>query len=256
MTRWDAINDRLQPLRAALLEHPVYARIGDLDAVRRFMELHVFAVWDFMSLLKALQRRICCVDVPWLPPADPVSARLINEIVLGEETDEIAPGRFDSHFAMYLAAMREAGADTQPMERLIGRLRSGQGLEEALATADIAAPVRAFVGQTFAAIATGDLPTIAAAFTFGREDLLPGIFQQIVGRANREASGRLTTFVRYLDRHIELDSDEHGPLARRLVESLCGNDPANWQRVEQAAVDALSARLKLWDAIGARVDAT
>lgn len=246
---WDEIATELQPARAALLEHPVYEVLDDLAALRVFLEHHVYAVWDFMSLLKALQRRICCVDLPWLPPRDSVSARLINEIVLAEETDEIAPGEYDSHFGMYLAAMREAGAETGPIESLLSELRAGRDVSTALVQARCPVAARQFVEQTFRVIATGDLPAIAAAFTFGREDLLPGLFQQLVERVNRDASGRLTTFVRYLERHIELDGDEHGPLARRLVESLCGDDPAKWDAARTAARAALDARLDLWDAI-------
>jgi hypothetical protein len=232
-----------------LLEHEVYGCIADLTALRRFMEYHVFAVWDFMSLLKTLQRRICCIDVPWLPPDNVDSARLINEIVLAEETDEIAPGEYSSHFGMYLSAMREAGAETAPIEQFLAALRRGSSVTQALDAPAIPPAVRNFVSGTFQVIDSGNLPAIASAFTFGREDLLPGLFQQIVEQVNADTSGRLSTFVRYLERHIELDGDEHGPLARRLVESLCGQDARRWESVERAAREALHSRLQLWDAI-------
>ena len=75
--------EQLIPDREALLSHPVYAGLSNENAVVCFMERHVFAVWDFMSLVKSLQQRLTCVDVPWLPTGDPVERRFLNEIVQG-----------------------------------------------------------------------------------------------------------------------------------------------------------------------------
>src|SRR6478735_771827 len=119
MHRWDQLNARLDPLRKKLLDHPVYARIADVDAVRTFMEHHVFAVWDFMSLLKALQQRLTCVTVPWTPQGHRLSRRLINEIVLEEESDEDTRGGYISHFELYRAAMKQCGADTSRVDAFL-----------------------------------------------------------------------------------------------------------------------------------------
>ena len=83
----------------------------------------------------------------------------------------------------------------------------------------------------------------------GREDLLPQVFAQIVRRLNAESSGSLDGLVYYLQRHIELDGDEHGAMAQRLVEELCGDDQVRWQTAEAAAVRSLLARKRLWDGI-------
>ena len=127
-----ALESELAPLRDSLDRHPLYACLGDPAALRVFMTNHVFAVWDFMSLLKTLQQRLTCVGVPWLPPADATAARLVNEIVLGEETDEVTTGRFVSHFDLYLSAMTEIGADTGPIRQFVARLREGIPAESAL----------------------------------------------------------------------------------------------------------------------------
>ena len=71
-----------------LISHSLYAELRDEESLRIFMRSHVFCVWDFQSLLKALQRLVTCVEVPWLPTADPEARRLVNEIVLDEESDE------------------------------------------------------------------------------------------------------------------------------------------------------------------------
>jgi len=217
------------------------------------MEHHVFAVWDFMSLLKALQRRFCCVTVPWVPPTDSASARLVNEIVLGEETDDDGRGGFASHFELYRRAMYGFGADTSQIDRLVRDLAAGSSLDEVLRGAEVDDAVRAFVGHTFAVIKSGDWCAVAAAFTFGREDLLPDVFQKIVDQLDAETGGGLADFQFYLRRHIDLDGGEHGPMALRLVSDICGNDPAKWQSAEDAALASLQARRALWDAIHQKI---
>jgi hypothetical protein len=251
--RLQRLRVRLLPLKNALLNHALYREIHSLGALRLFMEHHIFAVWDFMSLLKALQARLCCVGVPWLPAADPQATRFINEIVLAEESDEDGQGGFISHFGLYLRAMSRCGAETRTIDRFVEELRNGVPVRASLAAVGVPGCVARFVGQTFDLIDRGSLWSVAAAFTFGREDLLPGLFQRIVDELDVEAGGGLEDFRYYLRRHIGLDGDEHGPMAVRLVASLCGSDEARWQEAEQAAVTALETRRDLWDAVHTRL---
>lgn len=243
------IEDQLNPLREALLNHRIYGEMDRLDVLRLFMEHHVFAVWDFMSLLKALQRRLCCVEVPWVVPADPQACRFINEIVLAEESDDDGRGGFASHFELYHRSMKQCGANTAGIDEFLRDLRRGVPVLTALASPAVPEAARRFVEQTFKIIETGNLCAVASAFTFGREDLLPDVFQRIVDRLNVEAGGQLEEFQYYLQRHIGLDGDEHGPMATRLVQSLCGSDESLWKVAEETAVSCLLARQKLWDGI-------
>ncbi len=247
--RLERLRVRLTPLKNALVDHAIYREINSLEALRLFMEHHVFAVWDFMSLLKALQARLCCVGVPWLPAADPQATRFINEIVLAEESDEDGQGGFLSHFGLYLRAMTRCGADTIPIDSLLAELRKGTPVPAALAAVGAPGCVGRFVRQTFDLIERGSLWSLASAFTFGREDLLPAMFQRIVDELDVEAGGGLEDFRYYLRRHIGLDGGEHGPMAVRLVASLCGGDEARWQQAEEAAATALKSRRDLWDAV-------
>jgi hypothetical protein len=249
MTPLERLHDRLAPLKAALLDHPVYRAINSLEALRIFMEHHVFAVWDFMSLLKSLQRRLSCVDVPWLPTDDALGCRFINEIVVAEESDDDSHGGFVSHFELYRRAMKQCGARTATIDRFLTALREGQPVSAALESTQIAPCVRSFVGTTFEINATGDLCAIASAFTFGREDLLPALFRRIVEELHVESGGSLDLFRYYLNRHIGLDGDEHGPMAGRLMQALCGSDPSLWEIAEHAAAKSLLARRELWDGI-------
>lgn len=227
--------------------HPIFSEIHSLTVLKRFMETHVFAVWDFMSLTKRLQQELTCVSLPWLPPQNPHAARMINEIVLGEESDQ-RPGRGHcSHFELYLDAMREIGASTEAVEYFVMLQQQGVGLDAALQTAapGAAAP---FVKQTLHTALHAPAHCVAAAFVHGRESVIPLMFQRILDDW-RIDTRQAPTFRYYLERHIEVDGDDHGPAAQRLLEHLIGGDP---QREEQAltyAIAAVDSRIALWDGL-------
>ena len=240
-------------LRERLVSHPLYRLIDGPDQLRRFMTHHVFAVWDFQSLLKALQQRLTCTSIPWLPTPDPEARRLVNEIVLDEESDALPEGGSASHFELYLDAMRQAGADTQPIERLLDLLRAGTGLDAALDACGCPPAAAAFVRRSFAVIESGSTPAIAAAFTYGREDVIPDMFRGLVVRLAHEDPAAWGRFGFYLERHIEHDDEHHAPVCRRIVARLCGDDPATWAAASAAARECLAARIDLWDAIAAKL---
>ena len=131
MTKLQKLIDSLSPVREKLINHAVYSAIHDLDGLREFARYHAFAVWDFMSLLKALQSQLTCVSVPWVPVGSGQVRYLINEIVAGEESDE-APGlnggesRRMSHYELYLEAMTQMGADTAPIQQLLADYSIGK----------------------------------------------------------------------------------------------------------------------------------
>jgi hypothetical protein len=237
----------IAPARERLLAHPVYDAVTAPQALRTFMEAHVFAVWDFMSLLKSLQRALTCIEVPWTPPRSRTAARLINEIVLGEESDEVFPGVTMSHFELYVEAMREVRADVQPITRFVASIGQGTPVAAALGDARLPLHVRGFVEETLATAACGEVERIAASFLVGREDLVPAMFRRMVPSV--EMNGRAVSLRRYLARHIEVDEGEHGPLARRLLSELCAGDEARWRRATEAARSAIHARLRLWDGV-------
>lgn len=252
-SRSSLIHDAIQPLRQRLLDHPLYGDLAELADLRVFLEYHVYAVWDFMSLLKALQRELTCVSLPWVPAGSPETRMLINQIVLGEESDRAQDGRVCSHFELYLEAMAESQADTGGISAFIQSIIAGATVEQALEKHEVPPCVSAFVKDTFGFIHQGRVHEIAAAFTYGREDLIPGVFGEIVSGIAAAEPGRLDIFRYYLERHIELDGDEHGELGRQMVASLCGDDDTKWQQAATAAQEALAARLRLWDGIHAAI---
>jgi len=232
--------------RDRVVQHPLYAGLDTHEAIVTFMEHHVFAVWDFMSLLKSLQRNLTCVTVPWIPTGPTGSRRLINDIVMVEESDELGDG-FISHFELYVNGMREAGADTTAIDKLVDLLRGGATVQDALAAAGVPAPSVEFAGTTWNIIENMPVHCQAAAFAFGREDLIPDMFTQVV--AINERSKKLGTFVDYLERHIEVDGEQHTPMAMQMVTDLCGDDEQKWQDCAETVNTALAARARLWDSI-------
>ncbi len=186
------------------------------------------------------------MQVPWRPSLLPESRRLVNEIVLGEESD-VFEGRSISHFELYCLAMERCGASTAAIRGVLEALEAGRGVASVLAESE--SPAKAFVRDTFKVLGQGRLHATAAAFTFGREDLIPAMFTGFVRSLDRDLGGRLGTFLWYLERHIELDGDEHGPMALQMVAELCGDDARKWREAEEAAVYALESRLRLWDGI-------
>lgn len=244
------INGALQPLKDQLLQHPLYDKIRTLDDLHCFLEHHVYAVWDFMSLLKALQQQLTCTTTPWLPVGNPEVRYLINEIVVAEETDLAMDGNRQSHFEMYLDAMNQCGANTLAVQRFLEDIQKTQNIFVSIKHAEVHPKVRAFLDFTFRVIEEGKAHKIAAAFTFGREDLIPTMFTEILKNFQQNfPQTDLSKLIYYFERHIELDGDEHGPMAMQMITELCGDSATKWNEVLEVSQQALEKRLGLWDAI-------
>jgi hypothetical protein len=250
--RLTEFENRIADERANLLAHPIYQDLTGLESIRTFMKYHVFAVWDFMSLLKSLQIRLTTVTLPWVPPASPRLSRLINDIVLAEECDEVGLDEYLSHYELYLMAMHEAGADAEPIRKFVAKVRETRSLEDALPMIGSMAGVQDFIATTFRMV-SGKTHEVASSFLFGREDVIPDMFQLLLSEKNLLQSPDFKRMKQYLERHIEVDGDHHGPLARRMLVELCGDDPVKWQEAETAAVTSIRARLRLWDFVRDRM---
>jgi len=239
----------IAPVRQKLVEHPLYQKVNSLDELQLFTEQHVFAVWDFMSLLKALQQQLTCTSIPWLPVGDAGTRYLINEIVTGEESDIDENGARTSHFELYLRAMQHIGADTTAIDQFIRALQNGMSVEQALETTVVPDAANAFVRHTFDVISDNQPHQLAAVFTFGREDLIPAIFIEMVRGIADRFPGKADILRYYLERHIEVDGDHHSQLAYKMTAELCGDDENKWKEAADAAKAALEARLAFWDGI-------
>ena len=186
---------KLDEYRSALINHPLYNAMNSIDAIQRFMETHVFAVWDFMSLLKRLQLDLTCTSIPWTPVGNPVTRRLINEIVFGEESDVDQNGNATSHFELYIKAMEDIGADTSAIKSFIQQLEQGETWEKAIVNSGASQAAKQFVQQTMDCVENDPIHVVAGVFTYGREDLIPDLFISIVRELSEKGHSGANTLV-------------------------------------------------------------
>lgn len=242
----ERLRSSIDPLRQEIIQHPLYRSVNSVEALRVYMEHHVYAVWDFMSLLKSLQQKLTCVTLPWLPVGSANTRFLINEIVAGEESDVDAAGNRISHFELYLQAMERAGADTTSIKRFIAALLDGQSVTDALDIAEAPVAARQFVRTTFQLIDEDQSHVLSAVFTFGREDLIPEMFLSLINKIETSMNADISVFKYYVERHIEVDGGHHSQLALDMTSELCGHDEQKWNQAAVAVEQALRSRVELW----------
>lgn len=255
----------VEALKIQLQEHELYHRIQSLDELRVFMEHHVYAVWDFMSLLKSLQAKLTCVSTPWVPTPYTKSGALINRIVVEEESDVLVGGGYCSHFELYLQSMQEVGASTSAMEFFVTDLKAGVPWRVSLESLELPVSVHQFVSFHLNLIETADVETIAAVFAYTREDLVPVMFEAFL-KAHPDLELQAPLLKYYLERHVELDGGEHSQMAEEMVLELMGEgedstqsadsdssvssvSSEKWARVSQSCQQALQLRIALWDGV-------
>ncbi len=245
--------EKIKLLRKELAMHPVYAAVQNMDDLTLFMQHHIYSVWDFMSLVKYLQNQIAPARTPWLPHGDVQVQRFINDIVLEEETDEGIPledgtPTYTSHFNLYALAMEEVKTGSNKLIKEFVDKVTSSSLEEAFKTVDIPSPAKEFMKTTFGFIESDKPHVVAAAFALGREHIIPEMFRALLEKMNIQRE-QAEVFHYYLDRHIQLDGDFHGPMSLRMLELLCEGDKAKIAEAEQAAIHAIKARIKFWDGV-------
>lgn len=244
------ILEHLEPLRQKLLNHDLYKYIETPDDLRIFTQHHVFAVWDFMSLVKTLQQKFTNINVPWTPNGNPNFTYLINDIVSAQESDLNKDGKRQSHFEMYLEAMDDLKASTSEILNFTEQIQHGTDVFLVISASDLPKSVKSFLIFTFNTINHKSIHDIVSAFSFGREELIPDMFLETIENIQQKfPEDDISKFKYYFDRHIEIDAKQHAPMAMQLIEELCRDDDTKWNSVEKTAEKALEKRLELWDGI-------
>ena len=230
-----------------LVDHSLYSQIKTKMDLSLFMERHAYAVFDFMSLAKALQHEFAPSSGVWTIPKSNKMARFINEIILCEESDELPSGEHMSHFEMYCLAMKEVSANCEGVLEFSNSIKN-IGVESAIEECKIPKSSKMFIKSTFNTLNSGKIHEVAASFCFGREKCIPLMFQALLdnmGISEEDAP----IFYHYLKRHIEVDGDSHGPLALEMIQFLCADDKAKWEEAAFAASLAIKKRIAFWDQV-------
>ena len=249
------IEGKIKSLRDKLLNHRLYSNIERIEDLQIFTENHIYAVWDFMSLLKALQIKLTCTKTPWVPNNNSQTAYLINEIVLAEETDVNQLGERKSHYELYIDAMIDIGAKIEFPTKNINEIASSKNVFASIDNLELHKNIKEFLRFTFSVIEEGKPHKIAAIFTFGRENLIPNMFNEILREFEKNIKDKdISKLIYYFERHIELDEDEHGPMALEMVSMLAENDQKKWDEIEKISIEALEKRILLWDAINDQLE--
>ena len=187
-------------------------------------------------------------DIPWMPNQNTRNGltNFINEIVLCEESDYIDDIGYISHFEIYLLAMDKMNADTSQIILLTEKLKNEGYNKKLIDELSIYDEVKDFVKFDLDVALSRNLPKIIGSFTLGREKVIPNMFSYIINCIeNNNSTKNLLT---YLDRHINIDGDRHGPLSIKLLDTICDTDHA-YALAYNSGITSLQLRLKVWDKI-------
>lgn len=243
--RITGVERELKGLRRKLAKHRLYKSLHKVEDIQEFAEHHVFAVWGSMSLLKVLQQQLTNTKIPWSPVPNPVLARLINEMVLTEESGINEQGLAQSHFEMYVDAMQEIGADTSQIHQFVQLIYAGATVDYAMNQIKIDRKISHFIVYIFNIIKTGKTHLIAASLILSRTDIPSKIFLEILTDTEQDAH----KWKYCLTHHAEFNPGQYGTSSLELIAELCGKNKKDWQEVIEVAKHALNQKIILWNRI-------
>jgi len=105
------------------------------------------------------------------------------------------------------------------------------------------------VDFTFKVIDSGKDYLQSAIFTFGREDLIPGMFISLINEIHKNFPDDISIFKYYIERHVEVDGDHHSHLAIQMTANLCQDNEQYWKEAEAAVINSLETRIELWNGV-------
>ncbi len=248
MNRVLEVENEISELRNQLQNHKLYNSLKSIDDIKVFMEYHVFAIWSFALLLNNLQINMTEVRTSSISLEKSTDSVLINETVLEEEIETNKVSQTQSHFEIYFDAMRQADARTNEINNFIKLIQFNNSVNYSLNKTNIDKRVADFVKFSFSVTKTNKPHLIASALIFGQEEVIPGMFIEILRNVDSE-NKFYNKLKYYLQGHIDLDIDKQRPLSIKIVSEICNNNQQKWDETITIAKQSLEKRIALWDAI-------
>lgn len=248
------ILNEIEDLKSELAAHCLYTKLQHMEDIHIFMEHHVFAVWDFMSLAKALQLHLDATQVIEKQTDNSKILGFVNGILTGGETDPNKKEIVLSHLEMYLELMDEIGANTTNIKKLIASSAAGLDIHEAMQIAQLTDEQQRILNFTQTIIATNEIHKIAVAATLVPEGMISNRFLKILKETEERDNLLVPKFKNYLNRYKAIDGNDYGLLSLEMVTHFCDSDGKKWVDILDIAMKTLSHRIYLWDAIVDEID--
>ncbi len=238
---------KINEIKKNIINHPLFHMRFNNEQLSHFMSIHVYAVWSFMSIVKSLQKNLTPQSIPWTPNHSTQNgmARFINEIIYTEESDEISKNTYLSHFEIYILAMRIIGVNTKPILSIVSHFKKNNYSRKYINSLNIPICAKHFINHDISIAKSRSLPKIVGVFCFGKETIIPFMFKQIIKAIPKRGNSVL---ISYFDRHIEIDGERHGPLAKKIFSEVCKKKSAS-TLAYLTAIEALKLRESMWDDI-------
>ena len=244
----------IAPFNSKLINHKIYGQISDMRKTKIFMESHVFSVWEYLTMLKALQRELATRDISFLHENVPDLPYLINQIVLNEEIEEESRGEYLSAmglYQLYINSMDEIGADSNPIKYFVDCIKVNKNWNNTIRDTitrfdNIPIQTYEYLNYNLKMIELSEIHELAGIFFFGREDINSKFILLI--KSNIEHEKSLSNLKNIIKRHVDDDSKNKNPILGEYINNiLCKDDDKKWKKVEISVIEAIKKRIELWD---------
>ena len=155
-----------------------------------------------------------------------------------------------SHFELYLSSMKNINAKTDHIESIVDDVSKNK--PKSFDKYNLEPECYSFLEGNNRLLNTNQLHIISALFTYGRETTLPGMFEKLLLRIGE--SSKYDQLKLYLKRHIDVDSNRHGPLSLILFNKSCESDDSKYNQAVDAAIKSIEIRYNLWTGIHKKID--